>query len=219
MQRVERHWRPYAADPTCVLYLPFYKYGANAQKIWDQSGKGNHGIITGAAPATLGWAFDGTDDVVDCGNGSSLQITGAISYSVWVRPRNTSVYNGILNKGDDVTYEFTARSDGKMDVYITDGTHATHSYTVAVDLNQWQLWTCSFTPTGSLYVYKNGALVDTVSGSSVTAIANTSDHLKIGKYSSYYFNGNVGEVLVFNRALSASEIRSYYEKTRHIYGV
>jgi len=36
----------------CVLYLPFYRYGAQAQKIWDQSGQGNHGTITGAVPAT-----------------------------------------------------------------------------------------------------------------------------------------------------------------------
>ena len=50
--RLERHWRPYPVDPSCVLYLPFYKYGGNIQKIWDQSGQGNHGIITGAAPAT-----------------------------------------------------------------------------------------------------------------------------------------------------------------------
>jgi len=36
----------------CVLYLPFYAYGANAQKIWDMSGQGNHGVITGAVPGT-----------------------------------------------------------------------------------------------------------------------------------------------------------------------
>jgi len=37
----------------CVLYLPFYSYGANAQKIWDMSGQGNHGVITGAVPANI----------------------------------------------------------------------------------------------------------------------------------------------------------------------
>jgi len=35
-----------------VLYLPFYSYGANAQKVWDMSGQGNHGVITGAVPGT-----------------------------------------------------------------------------------------------------------------------------------------------------------------------
>lgn len=44
------HWRPYPVDPSCVLHLPFYKYGAEQQKIWDISGNNNHGVITGAVP-------------------------------------------------------------------------------------------------------------------------------------------------------------------------
>lgn len=46
------HWRPHSnwqgAGP--VLHLPFYKYGANAQQIWDISGNQNHGAISGAVP-------------------------------------------------------------------------------------------------------------------------------------------------------------------------
>lgn len=34
----------------CVLYLPFWRYGANQSKIWDISGNNNHGTITGAVP-------------------------------------------------------------------------------------------------------------------------------------------------------------------------
>lgn len=41
-----------ALDPSCVLSLPFYQYGAEQTKIWDQSGKNSHGTITGATPAT-----------------------------------------------------------------------------------------------------------------------------------------------------------------------
>lgn len=36
----------------CVLYLPFYAYGANAQKAWDMSGQGNHGVPTGVVPGS-----------------------------------------------------------------------------------------------------------------------------------------------------------------------
>lgn len=34
----------------CMLYLPFWRYGSNQSKIWDQSGQGNHGVITSAVP-------------------------------------------------------------------------------------------------------------------------------------------------------------------------
>lgn len=50
--RTERHWRPYPIDPSCILHLPFYKYGAEQLKILDISGNNNHGVITGAIPAT-----------------------------------------------------------------------------------------------------------------------------------------------------------------------
>jgi len=47
--RLSRRFRPVNMNG-CVLYLPFYSYGANAQKIWDISGQGNHGTINGAVP-------------------------------------------------------------------------------------------------------------------------------------------------------------------------
>jgi len=34
-----------------------------------------------------------------------------------------------------------------------------------------------------------------------------------------YFNGYIGEILAFNRALSAQEVRNYFELTRYRYGV
>src|SRR3972149_1944817 len=37
----------------CKLYLPFYAYGGNQQKIWDISGNNNHATITGAVPSSI----------------------------------------------------------------------------------------------------------------------------------------------------------------------
>ena len=36
-----------------VLHLPFWAYGSEQSKIWDVSGQGNHGTITGATPALI----------------------------------------------------------------------------------------------------------------------------------------------------------------------
>jgi len=44
--------RGFDLDPSCKLYLPFYKYGAEQSKIWDMSGNNNHGTISGAIPST-----------------------------------------------------------------------------------------------------------------------------------------------------------------------
>lgn len=42
--------RDFDLDSSCKLWFPFYKYGAEQSKIWDQSGNNNHGTITGAVP-------------------------------------------------------------------------------------------------------------------------------------------------------------------------
>ena len=72
----------------CVLDLPGLPGGGN--KIYDRSPYGNIGTIIGATwlrtPSGL-WvlSFDGSDDYVDCGSGSSLDITGGITVEVWAK--------------------------------------------------------------------------------------------------------------------------------------
>jgi len=34
-------------------------------------------------------SFDGTQDYIDCGNNSALQITGALTISAWINTSNT----------------------------------------------------------------------------------------------------------------------------------
>jgi hypothetical protein len=55
----------------------------------DTSGNGNDGTIYGASwtdgKRGKGLSFDGTDDYIDCGQGSSLKITGAITVEAWVK--------------------------------------------------------------------------------------------------------------------------------------
>ena len=41
--------------------------------------------------------FDGTNDYVDCGNDSSLQITGALSIAAWVKTTATATQRFIQN--------------------------------------------------------------------------------------------------------------------------
>jgi hypothetical protein len=49
-QRYHREFYPVSMDG-CKLYLPFYRQGAETSKIYDQSGSGNHGTISGSIPA------------------------------------------------------------------------------------------------------------------------------------------------------------------------
>ena len=48
--------------------------------------------------STNSFEFDGSTDYVDCGNGASLQITGALTISAWVKTTNTSTIGIIVGK-------------------------------------------------------------------------------------------------------------------------
>ena len=88
--------------PDCVLAL----FPQRASKWLDSSGKGNHGTVHGATPISGrngigGFSFNGSsNDYVDCGNDSSLDITDAITIEAWVKTSSfgTNQYRGLVGK-------------------------------------------------------------------------------------------------------------------------
>ncbi len=91
-------------DPGTDGLVAFY---ALENDVLDGSGNGNDGTIVGnptyvEGPAGYGMAmeFDG-ESYVDCGNDASLDITGPISMSIWIRPgTDGSVETAPLCKAD-----------------------------------------------------------------------------------------------------------------------
>jgi hypothetical protein len=87
-----------------VLNMPFEEINATAtNNAWDYSGFGNNGTVTGATwSATAGYdgfgayQFDGDGDNITLGNGTSLNISGAITLEVWINATNLGG-DGTLN--------------------------------------------------------------------------------------------------------------------------
>jgi hypothetical protein len=76
------------ADDRLIGHWSFDE-GAGAM-VADRSGNGNHGVLRGNAKWTDGIRgkairFDGTA-MIDCGNGPTLNVTGAISLEAWINP-------------------------------------------------------------------------------------------------------------------------------------
>lgn len=88
-------WEP---DSSCVLWLPGQD-DAYSSTIRDRSGKENHGTITGAtrvrnSQGLWGLGFDGTDDIVNCGNGATLNsLTSNVLLEAWVNPTDAGEGN------------------------------------------------------------------------------------------------------------------------------
>jgi len=209
-------------NKSCVLNLMPLR---NNAKWLDYSVYRNHGTIHGATWTTgkfgSALSFDGEDDYVDCGNDESLNITDALTIEAWVKPAadisgsGTRVFLEKMN-AYGLVYGFNA---GHLEVYLGGATRIL--YPVTLYKNNWYhlvgVWEGS--TTGNVYLYINGENV--ASGDYTGSI--TSDHaLQIGGGEAWsgawrYFNGTIDEVRIYNRALSAEEIKRLFEwsKSRH----
>ncbi len=207
-------------------------YPGSGTTLSDLSGYGNHGTISGATFDSNGYfVFDGSNDSVDCGDDTSLDITSTITLSVWV---NMDV------AGDDETdiqflgrdgtdspqarnYEIMAwANDGK--IYYQNWTSNTNNY-VAWNSGVWQAntWYC-FTATydgSNDRIYTNGVL-DCTPHAHTGAIDNDDISFTIGYRKGQnhrYMDGKIGPAFVYNRALTATEIQQNFEAHRHRFGV
>ncbi len=197
----------------------------------------NNGTIYGAGTppsatiGALGYVFDGVDDYVNVGNANSLNITGTITITAWIKSNGTqSISRGLVTKYSSTNlraYALSKIADARTvswnyqrlntpytagDTLVSNSSLSDSVYTfVAV----------TFTPSVSAIIYFNGVqdAIDTTDIQS--AIASTTASLEIGRQTdvSTYFNGSIDEVRIYNRALSASEINYLYQKYRIKFGV
>ncbi len=170
----------------------------------------------------LGWQFDGVDDVVNVTDAASLRIYGDLTILVWLRWIAISNYYMIVTKletpGLNNSYELRIHPNGTLEFVHADASvgHGLTGNTVIPT----GIWNCVGVVRKSLesIEFFLKGISDGVNAS--TIIPTGLGDLKIGaRVDGFWLEGAIGEVLIFNRALSAQEIRSYFELTRSRYGV
>jgi hypothetical protein len=188
-------------------------------------------IINGGGPAadfsTKSLSFDGVDDYVEVADADSLSFGNGttdlpFSISAWVKLGSTSTM-GIVSKygASSSTREWLFyTSAGKPRILLIDKSNSTNAFAegnTALSTNTFYHITCTYDGRGGstayqgLNIYVDGVLQSlTVSGTSYTAMHNTSQPVEIGKYQTQNFNGNIDEVSIFNSELSASDITTIY---------
>ncbi|MBI2419219.1 MAG: hypothetical protein HYV28_15225 [Ignavibacteriales bacterium] len=158
--------------------------------------------------------FDGTDDYVDCGNNTSVRITGtALTLEAWVKARSweTNVWEGSLvaKEGTDSGYMLRCGDNGKVDFSIGNG-------------SAWQsATTASLLTTDRWYhlaaVYNGSTMkifIDGEEAASQTATEPIVDHpnsLWIGSSALNpvrTFDGQIDEVRIWNTARSQVDIQN-----------
>jgi hypothetical protein len=184
----------------------------------DASGNAHHGAIAGAtwtSTAKFGKAltFDGIDDLVTINDSTALDLTGTWTLEAWVRPTYTSGWRTVLMKESpgELAYALYANDSGaKPSVWLRPGSPGSAQSlagTAKLTVSTWSHLAATYDRT-TLRLFVNGTMVG--SRSLTIAAEATSQPLRIGGNLVWgeYFKGQIDEVRLYNRALSATEIRA-----------
>jgi glucose/arabinose dehydrogenase len=181
----------------------------------DASGLGNTGTISGATWTTAGrfggaLSFDGVDDWVTVADSASLDLTTGVTLEAWVRPTTVNNWRTVIHKetGGGLAYLLYAANDVDLPVmYVTTntGNDIPAPGSSQLPVNTWTHLAGTYDGS-TIRLYVNGALVG--SRAATGDIVTSASPLRIGGNSVWgeFFQGQLDELRVYNRALSAAEI-------------
>jgi hypothetical protein len=174
------------------------------------------------------FTFDGGDDYINIPNAAALNPT-IITISCWVKFTTFTNNANLVSKGfTSVAGPFIQYSlkmgdfEATRDLYgfqiSNNGTNVTVTSASRLLTNKYYFLTATYDGT-TLKLYRDG-IQDANSTASSGAIASYATPLQIGRWGtqgSQYFNGNISQVSMYNRALTAQEILQNYNATKGRY--
>jgi hypothetical protein len=171
------------------------------------------------------FSFDGSNDYLRFPNSTNLDVQN-FTVEVWVRT-NATTQNGFwFEKGTVNTQYSLFQEGGGIQCRINNGSGVINTITVTtanyMTITSWYQVVFTFT-TGSQRCYINAAVAGT--GTTSATVATNSGGMSIGAYggysgsSSYYYNGDQSIAKVYNRVLSAAEIKQNFNALRGRYGI
>ena len=201
----------------------------------DLSGGGNNGTLTNGPTYSSSnggsIVFDGVDDTSNFGN--ILQLgTESRTYCCWYKLNSTTQtdYASLISKTVNLSTGYRQalgfQSNGNFRVLLRGQSNTLYDLDTTnpkVDLNwHYLVWVIDRSSIQSLYqdnVFLNSLSISDISGQNF----QLNRPLRIGSYNSntdtpiLFFNGNISQVSIYNRALSAAEIQQNYNATKSRY--
>ena len=204
-----------------------YDFSGNTN---DGSGNNNNGTINGGVTTTTdrfgaansAYSFNGTSGYIDCGTSSAFALND-FSISAWVLKQSSGTEICIVSKssgvGGEIGYRLETNPDDKSDCVwsqegiIKAGTGYVTSNTILNNTNWYHL--VAIKSGSTMMIYVNGVLENTLAG--MTASFNTNHPLLIGANTyisgaSYFWNGKIDDIRIYNRALNANEVTQLYNE-------
>ncbi|MBU0713264.1 hypothetical protein KJ762_01980 [bacterium] len=213
------------SEPSSLV--AYYPFNGNAN---DESGNGNNGTVNGASLTTdrfgntnSAYSFDGINDYIIIQNHNTLEPANlTITCFIYVDSESNVVgFDDFLRKqygGNDASYELGLDTDlGKIHFAInrgsSNGLDGVLISSSTITYNKWHFISGTYDG-NEIKLFIDGSLDNSMSFSN-TILYDNSRSLSIG--SDYYENthwagGKIDDILIYNRALSESEIDSLYHE-------
>lgn len=206
-----------------------FEEGVGSAFALDRSGRGSYGSLTNMS-ATSSWSngatttgqalsFDGTDDYVDTKIDDPLDLTGAMTISVWVFHRSNATTQHIISKNNNPNESpfqlALIASTNIIRWYHANGVNSDLiSSTDTVSLNAWHHIVA--VRTASQVTFYIDGVQDSAGWQSYNASypAASAVSVKIGTRGdagNAFFDGKIDELRIYNRALSSDEVSRLYK--------
>ncbi len=173
-----------------------------------------------------GMNFDGSDDYIDLGDANAVEFTNTDGYTIsaWIYPTSSGTLQAIMSratasgKGWYLEYDNGVIVTQGVFFDYYDGTTVIRqrSDNFQVPLNKWSHVAMTKTAGSNVYVdfkiYVNGVNVTTAGGPATpNSIDYSGTSLEIGsRGASSLFQGKIDEARIYNRELSATEVKQLY---------
>jgi len=212
-----------AVDLSSLNPTAWYRMGDNGSYKSPQWLIPNNSNVANSRFSNYSFLFDGVDDYVDVGNPTSLQITGALSISAWVKfTGNTAPIVSKYESGSAArpkSFGLEGDRSGsshspKFFIYNSGTIYETPTSGKVVDDGNWHHLLAVFNPSTYLRLYIDGNLEQENTTSIPATIDNDAADFVIGAIKSVgnpvtFFSGNIDEVAVWNSDQSANVASIY----------
>jgi hypothetical protein len=218
-------------SPSIVMDGLVFSIDAGNSRCYSGNGSSAFGLIGGIGSTLINgvgftssnngsFIFDGANDYINVGNNSALGITNNITIITYFKYTSfDKQWQSIIVKGDNSYRLHRYSVTNQISFGINQAGGQDNLTTTNFISNRWYFLAATFSlPDVKLYV--NGVLDATSTYSSPIAVS--SYDLYIGENAQQplrFFNGSISQVMIYNRALTAQEIRQNYNATKKRYGL
>lgn len=178
--------------------------------------RNNSGIIGNS------YNFDGTNDFINLGNAPSLNVQSFVTVSGWINPSVNTGTKAVVGKAYTLAQSesyllYLNNADINLRITTGGGTSYTDiSASGLLTVNKWTYFAGTYD--GSIMsIYINGTLINTAAK---TGSMDNNQNVTIGAriYTSsggrdLFFQGQIDEVQIYNKSLSATEIFAIYNNS------